>query len=226
MSERAYETNGDPRDEAPPGDVSRRSFMQTLGLSAAAGAVAAPVRRALGDTAPRAQDQQTVRGPGAVKVTLKVNGEPLTTAIEPATTLLDTLRMHLNLTGAKEVCDRGACGGCSVMVDGKLVASCMMLAMDAEGSEVTTVEGLAKNGQLTPIQESFVKHDALQCGFCTPGLVVACTSLLQNNPKPTLDEIKKGLSGNICRCGTYSNIFNAVLDASGQKPVIDQGAKA
>ena len=107
------------------------------------------------------------------------------------------------------------------MVDGKLVASCMMLAVDAIGAEVTTVEGLANGDELDPVQEAFVKHDALQCGFCTPGLVMASRALLDENPKPTLDEIKAGLSGNICRCGTYNNIFNAVLEASGQKPMVD-----
>jgi aerobic-type carbon monoxide dehydrogenase small subunit (CoxS/CutS family) len=109
-----------------------------------------------------------------------------------------------------------------VLVDGRLVNSCLMLALDAIGAEVTTVEGLATNGRLDPIQEAFVKHDALQCGYCTPGLVVACRALLNEHPRPTLDQIKRGLSGNICRCGTYTNIFNAVLEASGQSPIIDQ----
>lgn len=227
MADQVHGAHEDAPDDSSPGiDCSRRIFMQSLGLSAAATAVAAPVRRALADPAQRTgrQDPSSPRGPGAVSVTLKINGEPMTTSIEPSTTLLDALRMHYNLTGSKEICDRGSCGGCSVLVDGTLIASCMMLAMDAEGTEVTTVEGLAKDGQLSPVQEAFVKHDALQCGFCTPGLVVACTALLKDKPKPSLDEIKHGLSGNICRCGTYSNIFNAVLDASGQKPVMDQGA--
>ncbi len=220
----------DPRDrtsEDPPpngADFSRRMFMQTLGISAAASAVTVPARRALANTKATAQDASTVRGPGEISVTLRINGEAMSSDIEPSTTLLDTLRMHLNLTGSKEVCDRGSCGGCSVLVDGELIASCMMLAVDAEGAEVTTVEGLARNGELTPVQRAFVKHDALQCGFCTPGLVVACTALLQKNAKPSLAEIKHGLSGNLCRCGTYSNVFNAVLDASGQPPVNDQGA--
>jgi aerobic-type carbon monoxide dehydrogenase small subunit (CoxS/CutS family) len=129
--------------------------------------------------------------------------------------------MQLNLTGSKEICDRGSCGGCSVLVDGKLINSCMMLALDAVGSEITTIEGLAKNGALDPVQESFIRHDALQCGYCTPGLVLAARALLDEKPQPTMDEIKHGLSGNICRCGTYTNIFNAVLEASGQPVPVD-----
>ncbi|MCA9297826.1 MAG: (2Fe-2S)-binding protein, partial [Phycisphaerales bacterium] len=126
--------------------------------------------------------------------------------------------------GAKEVCDRGACGACSVQVDGKLVCSCMMLALDAEGRDVRTVEGLAgADDTLHTIQMAFIRHDALQCAFCTPGLLMATRTLLDANPKPTLDEIKKALSGNLCRCGTYTNVFNAVLDASGQSPIVDGG---
>lgn len=198
--------------------VSRRSFMQTLGVSAAAGAIQA---KAAGILAEKPVDGPAVLGPDAIEIELKINGKPTSMKIDPATTLLEALRMHASLTGAKEVCDRGSCGGCSVIVDGKLMVSCMMLAVDAVGSEVTTVEGLAKGDALDPVQEMFVKHDALQCGFCTPGLVVASRALLNDIPKPTLDQIKHYLSGNICRCGTYTNIFNAVLEASGQSPVAD-----
>jgi aerobic-type carbon monoxide dehydrogenase small subunit (CoxS/CutS family) len=108
-------------------------------------------------------------------------------------------------------------------VDGKLTASCMMLAVDAIGSEITTVEGLAEADRLDPVQESFVRHDALQCGYCTPGMIMAVKALLNENPKPTADEVKRGLSGNLCRCGTYTNVVNAVLDASGQAPIRDGG---
>ena len=198
------------------GRVSRRSFLQTLGVSAAASSISAFHARQNADGA-----GAEFIGPKDVSVSLRINGRVTQTQIDPATTLLDALRTKLDLTGSKEICDRGSCGGCSVMVDGKLVASCMMLALDAEGSEITTVEGIGPDGQLDPVQEAFIKHDALQCGYCTPGLVVAARSLLNENPKPTLDEIKKGLSGNICRCGTYTNIFNAVLEASGQKPIRD-----
>jgi xanthine dehydrogenase YagT iron-sulfur-binding subunit len=157
-----------------------------------------------------------------VDITLSVNGKPTQLKVEPASTLLDALRLHLGLTGPKEICDRGACGGCSVLIDGKLMNSCMTLALDAVGAQVTTIEGLAKGDKLDPVQESFIRHDALQCGYCTPGLVMACRALLNETPKPTLDQIKRGLSGNICRCGTYTNVFNAALEASGQSPVMDQ----
>jgi aerobic-type carbon monoxide dehydrogenase small subunit (CoxS/CutS family) len=212
----------DPSLESEPGHgVSRRRFLQTLGLSAAAAPLAGsadaePDRRAGTGAA-------TLVGPGPIGVRLSVNGQPYETTVDPATTLLEALRVELNLTGTKEICDRGACGGCSVLVDGTLMASCMMLAVDAVGSEITTIEGLARGDELDPIQESFVRHDALQCGYCTPGMILAARALLNENPRPTADEIKQGLSGNICRCGAYGNIVNAVLDASGQSPIRDGG---
>lgn len=220
--EDAAEPTGPAADEAAisGGEVSRRSFIQTLGVSAAAGAWAGHEdSRATAATAQ--PDDVDTFGPNAGPVTLTVNGQRLRTEIEPQTTLMEALRWHLELTGTKEVCDRGACGGCSVLVDGKLVASCMMLAADARDAQVTTIEGLGNDGELTALQDAFVKHDALQCGYCTPGLVVAAHALLRTTPQPSLDEIKAGLSGNICRCGTYSNIFNAVLEASGQPPIAD-----
>jgi xanthine dehydrogenase YagT iron-sulfur-binding subunit len=213
-----------PRDDSTrAGGVSRRDFIQTLGVSAAAGALAGSAEPASGQA--RAADEVDLLGPGPIDVRLRVNGQPLRATIDPATTLLEALRIHLSMTGSKEVCDRGACGGCSVLVDGRLTASCMLLAVDAVGSEITTIEGLARGPRLDPIQESFIRHDALQCGFCTPGLILAAKALLNENPKPALDEIKRGLSGNLCRCGAYPNVFNAVLEASGQSPVADgQGA--
>ncbi len=206
--------------------VSRRSFLKTAGASAAVASLSHAGAAALGappDSAP-APGTTPALGPDPVDVTLSVNGKPMKLKLDPATTLLSALRMQCDLTGAKEVCDRASCGACSVIVDGRLIASCMMLALDAEGTKITTVEGLAKGDTLDPLQAAFVKHDALQCGFCTPGLVVACRSLLDNNPKPTLAQVKSGLAGNICRCGTYTNIFNAVLEASGQQPIQDSAA--
>ncbi|MHC4219684.1 MAG: (2Fe-2S)-binding protein, partial [Planctomycetota bacterium] len=161
----------DPSLESEPGHgVSRRRFLQTLGLSAAAAPLAGsadaePDRRAGTGAAP-------LVGPGPIGVRLNVNGQPYETTVDPATTLLEALRVELNLTGTKEICDRGACGGCSVLVDGTLMASYMMLAVDAVGSEITTIEGLARGDELDPIQESFVRHDALQCGYCTPGMIL------------------------------------------------------
>jgi aerobic-type carbon monoxide dehydrogenase small subunit (CoxS/CutS family) len=132
-------------------------------------------------------------------------------------TLLRALRNHLDLTGAKEVCDRGACGGCTVMLDGKPIASCLMLAADAVGHEITSVEGLGSPETMSAVQAAFVEADALQCGFCTPGFVVASTALLAANPSPTLEQVKEGLSGNLCRCGTYPRVFEAVLAAAKAK---------
>lgn len=213
----------DPRDRA---GVSRRSFIQTMGLSAAGAAIGTRVERAIAGQDAAAEAGVEILGPKPFDVTLRVNGQDLKATIDPATTLMESLRWHFNLTGTKEVCDRGACGGCSVLVDGQLVNSCMMLAIDAVGSEVTTVEGLEQDGKLDPIQEAFCKHDALQCGFCTPGLIMASKALLSEHRSPNLSQIKHGLSGNICRCGTYTNVFNAVLEASGQAPIVDAIAGA
>ncbi len=215
--------NRSPEDELP-GAVSRRSFLRTAGLSAAAAAaqtaVAAPAPTAT--AASRVAGGPDALGPGPAAVSLEVNGQAVSPRVEPATTLLETLRHELGLTGTKQVCDRAACGGCTVLIDGEPVASCMMLAHDAEGRRVRTIEGLrAADGSLHPLQEAFVRHDALQCGYCTPGFVMAAAALLERTPKPSLDEITAGLAGNICRCGTYTNIFNAVLEASGQPPIAD-----
>ena len=196
--------------------VDRRTFLKGIGTSAVAvasvqvGAMADEINKAAGPGGASPQ------GPGAVPVTLTINGEKKDFQLEPRVTLLDALRNYGPLTGAKEVCDRGTCGACSVLIDGKLTYSCMKLAIDAQGHEITTIEGLAKNGQLTPVQQAFIDCDALMCGFCTPGLVMATTALLAANPKPTVDEIKRACSGNLCRCGTYPHVIKAALKASGQ----------
>jgi aerobic-type carbon monoxide dehydrogenase small subunit (CoxS/CutS family) len=201
--------------------VSRRRFIQTLGVSAAAAPLA---QAAVAEQRGRADaGEVAILGPGPANIALRVNGKAYEATIDPAATLLEALRIDLDLTGTKEICDRGACGGCSVLVDGKLTASCMMLAVDAIGSEVTTIEGLARGDRLDPVQESFIRHDALQCGYCTSGMIMAAKALLVDNPKPSVEEIKRGLGGNLCRCGTYTNVVNAVLDASGQAPIRDGG---
>jgi xanthine dehydrogenase YagT iron-sulfur-binding subunit len=194
----------------PPSDrrrhgVSRRTFLKTAGVGAAATSMAGAAAR---------EPAAAVLGPDAVPLALKVNGEARTVTVEPRVTLLRALRNHLDLTGSKEICDRGACGGCTVLLDGEPVASCLMLAADAVGHEVTTVEGLGTPERMSPLQAAFVQADALQCGFCTPGFVVAGTALLRRNPDPTLDEVKEGLAGNLCRCGTYSRVFEAVMTAA------------
>ncbi len=192
------------------GGISRRSFLQGMGL--AAGTVALPLGLPL---AGADEAKAGATGPGPVKLSLKINGQMKSVEVEPRMTLLDTLRDKLDLTGSKKVCDRGACGGCTVSLDGESVCSCMMLAIDAQGKEITTIEGLAKpDGTLDRVQEGFIEHDAQQCGFCTPGFVMRAHAFLKENPKPTLDQLKAGLSGNICRCGTYTNVFSAVMSAA------------
>ena len=160
-------------------------------------------------------------GPKPARTSLQVNGENLDYIAEPATTLLEALREQCNITGPKEVCDRAACGGCTVLVDDRPVASCMMLALDATGRKITTVEGIGTIDDPDPLQVAMAEFDAMQCGFCTPGIVTSAKALLDRNPRPNLDEIRAALSGNLCRCGTYPNIFNAVLVASGQAPVVE-----
>jgi aerobic-type carbon monoxide dehydrogenase small subunit (CoxS/CutS family) len=151
-------------------------------------------------------------------MTFQVNGQTYTARLEPRVTLADALRDQLDLTGTKLICDRGACGGCTVLLDNEPVVSCMVLAITAQGKEIRTVEGLAQGDQLDPLQEAFITYDALQCGYCTPGMLMSCRALLTQNPKPNLAAIKAAVSGNVCRCGTYPHVFAAVLAASGQDP--------
>ncbi|MFN7973819.1 MAG: (2Fe-2S)-binding protein [Acidobacteriota bacterium] len=153
-------------------------------------------------------------GPGPCPIELSINGTKRKVVVEPRTTLLSALRNVLGLTGTKEVCDRGSCGGCTVHVDGRTVNSCMMLALDARGRQVRTIEGLAKDGMLDPVQQSFVTHDALMCGFCTPGMVMSVRALLDRNPHPTEVEVRRAVAGNLCRCGTYPKVFEAALAAA------------
>ena len=185
--------------------VSRRTFLKTVGVGAAATGLSVP--------APRSAEA-AILGPDAVPVALTVNGVVHSLTLEPRVTLLRALRNHLGLTGAKEVCERGACGGCTVLLDGEPICSCMMLAVDAVGHAITTVEGLGTPERMSPVQTAFVECDAMQCGFCAPGFVVASTALLRKHPNPSLEEIKAGLAGNLCRCGTYSRIFEGVRKAS------------
>ena len=197
-----------PKRKDEPG-FSRRSFLKTVG----AGGVAAGV---LGQ-APGAEGQ-TVNavGPGAVAISLNVNGKPLRLEIEPRVTLLDALRMRADLTGNKRGCDRGACGACTMIVDGRTVYACSTLAIEVQGKKIRTVDGLASaSGQLHPVQQAFCDKDALMCGFCTPGFIMASVGLLEKHPNATPEQIKKGLDGNICRCGTFNRIFEAVSSVKG-----------
>jgi xanthine dehydrogenase YagT iron-sulfur-binding subunit len=191
-------------------NVSRRGFLK--GVSA--GAVATGLMKGTEDTQEaivEAASPATV-GPGDVTVNLNINGDTRKLTVEPRTTLLEALRNRTELTGCKKVCDRATCGACTVLVDDKPIYSCTMLALEAEGTKITTVEGLGTPDNMSDVQESFVENDALQCGFCTPGFVVATTAFVRDNPGASLDEVREGLGGNLCRCGTYVGITEAAYD--------------
>ncbi len=158
--------------------------------------------------------QAPVFGPGPVSIRLNVNRQIMSTTAEPWLTLLQVLREKLELTGAKQVCDRATCGACTVIVNGKRVYACSILAIDVQDAEITTIESLASDGQLNPLQQAFVDADASQCGYCTSGFVMSATAFLAENPHPTLDELRKGMCGNLCRCGTYAGITEALLTVS------------
>ena len=149
-----------------------------------------------------------------VPLTLTVNGVPYPLEVEPSTTLLRAVREHVGLTGAKEGCDDSECGACMMLLDGRPVNACSYLALQAEGSAVTTVEGLAKGDELSPLQTAFLEHGGVQCGFCTPGMLISATVLLEETPEPTADEVRIALSGNLCRCTGYDGIVKAVLSVT------------
>ncbi len=177
------------------------------------GAVGAAVIPSLVKTAPALADDAEVFK-GATTIQLKVNGQMRSVEVEPRTTLLSALRNKLDVTGCKEVCDRGECGACTVIMNNKTVLACMTLALDAIGKEITTVEGLLVNGKLDPVQQAFVDKDALMCGFCTPGFVMSVRALLNKNPNPTEAEVRQAVAGNTCRCGTYGRVFEAAMAAT------------
>ena len=151
-----------------------------------------------------------------VHVTTKINGDEVEYLCDPEETLLDVLRDHLGLTGAKEGCGTGDCGACSVVMDGRLVCSCLVLGAEAAGKEVATVEGIAEGEKLHPLQSKFLEHAALQCGICTPGILVAAKNLLEHNPDPSETEVRYWLAGNLCRCTGYDKIVRAVMDAAAE----------
>jgi aerobic-type carbon monoxide dehydrogenase small subunit (CoxS/CutS family) len=194
------------------GAHSRRTFLKSLGTVAvsAAAAQAQSVAAELEKV-----NAENVVGPDAVPVTLSVNGQILKLQLEPRVTLLDALRNYSSLTGSKEGCDRATCGACTVLMNGLPIYSCQKLAIEAQGHDITTVEGLAKDGKLSRVQQAFIERDALQCGYCTPGFIMSVTALLDKNPKPTLDEIRHACSGNLCRCGTHPHILQAARKAAG-----------
>ena len=185
--------------------VSRRDFLMTAGVGSLATAVTAA-----GAAEAEAQAGPRVVGPGDVPVALTVNGKRVDLRIEPRVTLLDALRSRADLTGNKRVCDRGSCGACTMIVDGRTVYACSTLAIDVQGKQIRTVEGLASSGSLNAVQQAFCDVDALMCGFCTPGFVVAMRAAFDKNPNANQAEVEEALSGNICRCGTYQQMRNAI----------------
>ena len=190
--------------------LSRRGFLQGVG---AGGAVTGILT---GCTSLDRNGAVTLepRGPDETAITLIVNGSRRKLNVEPRVALLDALRNRLDLTGAKKVCDRGTCGSCTVLMDGEPAYSCSILAVEAAGRKITTVEGLGSPEDMNAVQEAFVENDAQQCGFCTPGFVVTCTAVLEKNPDASLEEAQVGCGGNLCRCGTYTGMNQALLDAA------------
>jgi xanthine dehydrogenase YagT iron-sulfur-binding subunit len=203
------ERSHSPDGAQPTGaGLSRRSFLKGAGGVTAGGLVGQSAAAARAAQGPE-------RSSGTIELELAVNGETRKVAVEPRTTLLNALRNHCDppITGPKLVCDHGSCGACTVLLDGKPVYSCMLLALDAVGHQVTTVEGLSEQGELSVVQQAFVEADASMCGFCTPGFVVSVSACLQRKPDSSLEEIKHACSGNLCRCGTYPQVFEAALEA-------------
>jgi xanthine dehydrogenase YagT iron-sulfur-binding subunit len=193
--------------------LSRRQFFRGAGMSTL-GATFADGLLAHANAEPGDVRDTGVFGPEPVPLSLSVNGRVLTVRADPGTTLVEVLRNELGLTGTKIGCDRGACSACTVWLDGQVASSCMTLAFDARGRAITTIEGLAHGEALHPVQQAFVEHDAMQCGFCTPGMVMSCAALVERNPACTLEDVKAAVSGHLCRCGTYPNIFKATLAAA------------
>jgi xanthine dehydrogenase YagT iron-sulfur-binding subunit len=196
--------------------ISRRGFLKGAGMTAAGTALLEGVQTLRAEMAPEAASGAHELGPGPVPMQLHVNGKEHTVQLEPRTTLADALRNHLGMTGTKVICDRGVCSGCTVLLDKTPVNSCMVLAIDAVGHHITTIEGIAPEGELHPVQAAFIRNDAMQCGFCTPGMVMSCASLLEHNPQPSEHDVRRAVSGNLCRCGTYPKVFAATLEAAGR----------
>src|ERR1700756_461267 len=194
-------------EEDHPG-VSRRDFLKISTIAAAVPVVAGP------QAVMAAGEKVQVYGLGKMPMEFNVNGKTYKASLEPRVTLLDALRDSLDITGAKRVCDKAECGACTVLLEGKTVYACSMLAIASQGNKITTVEALMENGKLHPIQQAFVDNDASQCAFCTPGFVVACKAMLEKPLNPTPDDLLHELSGNICRCGTYAGIRGAIAQAA------------
>lgn len=191
--------------------ISRRSFLNRVGTGIAGTYVLTPAMKSFPK---EIQEEAKKISEGKVLLEITVNGKKVKSYIEPNATLVEFLRNEMQLLGTKIVCNQGECGGCTVLLNNKAVYSCHILALDAAGKEVITIEGLMKGEELHPIQQAFVEHDGLQCGFCTPGQIMAAQALLLKNPKPSREEVLEGMSGNICRCSAYPNIIKSVLGAA------------
>jgi xanthine dehydrogenase YagT iron-sulfur-binding subunit len=204
------ENDAKPKGGAGETGASRRDFLRGSGLAAATAVLTGPATVAL-DEAKAAESAPKVFS-GEVQITLSVNGRDRTCTIEPRSTLLDTLRNRLNVTGPKRVCDRASCGACTTIVNGDTVYACTTLAVACQGKTIQTLESFDTGS--TSVPHAFHQHDGLMCGYCTPGFVTACKAFLDENPNPSLDDVKRGLDGNICRCGTYIGVFQAALSAA------------
>lgn len=194
-------------------DLSRRSFLRGSAVTTA-GATMVNATSALLARAETAENSASGAGPDVVPITLQVNGATRALRVEPRATLAEVLRGPLGLTGTKIGCNRGACGACTVLVDAQPVCSCMMLAIDVGARPVTTIEGLAQGDTLHPVQQAFIEHDALQCGYCTPGMLMSCAALLDRMPAADADDVRAAISGHVCRCGTYPHVVTATLAAA------------
>jgi xanthine dehydrogenase YagT iron-sulfur-binding subunit len=200
------------------GGISRRKVLAAA-AAAGAGAAIAPLLSGCAQTFSSKEKQSPLPQPiaGTAKTNLSVNGKDYALEIEPRVTLLDALREHIGLTGTKKGCDHGQCGACTVLCDGRRINSCLTLAMAAQGQKITTIEGLANGEELHPLQAAFIKHDAFQCGYCTPGQICSGVGLIHEGHAKTDDDIREMMSGNICRCGAYPNIVDAIREAMTQK---------
>jgi aerobic-type carbon monoxide dehydrogenase small subunit (CoxS/CutS family) len=199
-----------PKRKSPSeGGISRRSFIKGVGITAAGTSV---LNSGLLEAA--TGNRRHVVGPGATDIVILVNGRERRVTVEPRTTLAEAMRYNLDLTGTKVICDRGSCSGCTVWLDGVPVNSCITFALDVGQRKVTTIEGLGTAEHLHPLQAAFVDHDGMQCGYCTPGMVMSCAALLEHNANPSAQDVQQAISGNLCRCGTYPKVVEATLAAA------------
>lgn len=216
-----------PTNNSSRRGMSRRKFLKGVGVGSSvlsSGLLGGPLLPEVEAQSPSAKSPPAkspsarVFGPAAAPIELTVNGQRRSLRLEPRVTLLEALRDHLELTGAKRVCDRASCGACTAILNGVVVYSCSVLAIEAQGKSIQTVEGLARGSELHPVQSAFVEQDAQQCGFCTSGFVMAVKAFLDKHPNPTAEQMRLGLGGNLCRCGTYDGIKRAVLEAARKLP--------